>query len=427
MISAVSAMLAVSMAANGWGAGHDVIRQMAVDALPNWQRELLGDAVGPFTKDYLKIQDQFAGGNRPDLAVYCTVPDCPLSLHDIQPVGPTLTGVTWYLTRVGEEIAAGNTDEAAKYLGVLCHWFEDPGSPTMHCVRGVIDEWQLRELIPPPPDKRRYHYLYGYSGIGDTGRYDIPEAVITPKLLGRTIPEAAFHLQQRHLRTARIARAGVVPIVTDEMYGDGAEAARVRGRLIIANTRTIADLIFTALSLAAERFDDADIAHLDATPLTDLISDYTGGSAGAPYKWVPFLEDASFDAKRNVLPVQLPGDDGVVEYERGIGMGAPFALVYSFGPGEAVESFSANVGLHPAAGEGGSVKFIVRVNGDVVAEVGPIAAGAPGQVIDVPIPDDPVIKLELITERTEGSVEDAGLAVWAEATLHAAINLDPQG
>ncbi len=420
MISALSAMLAVSMAANGWGAGHDVIRQMAVDSLPEWQRELLGDAVGPFTKDYLKIQDQFAGGNRPDLAVYCTVPDCALSLHDIQPVGPTLTGVTWYLTRVSEEIAAGDTDEAAKYLGVLCHWFEDPGSPTMHCVRGVIDEWQLRELIPPPPDKRRYHYLYGYSGIGDTGRYEIPEAEITPALLGRTIPEAAFHLQQCHLRTARTARAGVVPIVSDEMYGDGAEAARVRGRLIIANTRTIADLIYTALCLASGRFDDADTAHLDATPLTDFISDYAGGSAGAPYKWVPFLEDASFDAKRNMLPIQLPGADGeAMTFERGIGMGAPFTLAYSFGPGEAVARFCANVGLHPAAGDRGSVKFIVKINGAVVVEAGPITSGSPGEAIDVPIPDDPVIKLELITERGEGSVEDAGLAIWAEPTLHA--------
>ena len=382
MLHAVSAALAVSMAANGWGAGHGVIRQMAVRSLPEWQRQMLGDALEAFTHDYLSLQDKFAGGNRPDLTPYCTVPDCKLSLHDIQPPGVTLTAVQWYLTRVKEKLAAGETDEAAKYLGVLCHWFEDPGSPTMHCVCGVTDEYRLRELIPPPPDKRRWHYLYGYSGIGDNGHYELPDADIHPKLLGRTIPEAAFHMQQLHRRIAGNARAGLVPILYDEMYGDGAEAARVRGRLIIANTRAIADIIYTALCLAAGRFDNVDTSHLDAVPLTDFISDYQGGGTGFPYKWVPFLEDASFDAKRNVLPIQLPGDGGPVEFERGIGMGAPFALSYTFGPGEVVSSFTATVGLHSAAGKGGGVEFIVKVNGETAANAGPIVAGAPGVTIE---------------------------------------------
>lgn len=427
MMSAMSAMLAVSMAANGWGTGHSVIRQTAINWLPEWQQEMLGDAATSLATKYTSLQDAHAGGKRPDLDPYCVVPDCKLSLHDVCPIPDGTTAMAWYLQRTAEEIQAGNTDEAAKYLGVLCHWMEDPSSASMHCVRGIIDEYRLRELIPPPADKRKYHYLYAYSGISDIGKYDLPDEDYEPRLLGRTFNEAAQHIYQAQRHNAKMACASVVGIALSEMHGDGSEAAKLRSHLVFESSKTTADVLFTALSLAAGRYDEADIAELDAVPLTDLISDYQGGAAGAPYKWVPFLEDASFDAGRNVLPVQLPGDDGVVEYERGVGMGAPFTLVYMLAPGGVFSSFTSTVGLHPAAGEGGSVKFIVRANGVVVAEAGPIAAGAPGQVITAAIPADPIIKLELIAERGEGSVEIDNLAVWAEPTLHAATNLDPQG
>ncbi len=420
MHGALYAALAVSMATNGWGTGHSVIRHTAINWLPQWQQEMLGDAATSLSSKYTSLQDAHAGGARPDLDAYCLPPDCKLSLHDVCPIADGTTGMRWYLQRVSEEIQAGDTDEAAKYLGVLCHWMEDPSSASMHCVRGITDEYALRQLIPPPPDKRKYHYLYGYSGISDIGQYDLPDEQYQPRLLGRTFDEAAQHIYQAQRHNAKMACASVVGIVTDEMYGDGTRAKELRSQLVFESAKTTADVIFTALSIAADRFEEADSARLDAVPLTDLLSDNTGGSAGFPYKWVPFLEDASFDQKRNVLPIQLPGADGVVDYERGVGMGAPFALTYTLAPGGVFSTFSSIVGLHPIAGEGGSVTFVVKVNGEVAATVGPIAAGAPGQLIEADLPADGIVTLTLVTERVEGSSEYDNLAVWADATLHAA-------
>ncbi len=415
---AVSLALTVSMATCGWGGAHGVMRQLALQSLPDWQQELLGEAGTRLCGDYLSLQDQHAGGQRPDLDPYCVVPGVALSLHDVNPVPATTGGMRFYLGHTRDAVQEGEMDEAARYLGVLCHWLEDPSSPTMHCVEGFIDEARLRELIPPPDDLRGRHYLYGYAGIGDNGRYEMPaEFAHTPVLLGRTIDEAAFHLQRRQRLNARMARQSLVPLVWDEMHGDGAEAARIRGELMAAQTRTTADAIFTALCLASDRVE-GDTTHLDAVPLTDFASDYHGGSTTMPYRWVPFLIDAAFDQQRNVVPLELAGPHGPVQFERGIGMGVPFGLDWSFGPAGVMSRLSATVGLSPHSVEGASATFAVLVNGEEAVCVGPLAAGEARQ-IDVPLPTDgPAVELRLETRVAPAVPGEGCLAVWGEPTLH---------
>ena len=415
---AVSLALTVSMATCGWGGAHGVMRQLALQSLPDWQQELLGEAGTRLRSDYLSLQDQHAGGQRPDLDPYCVVPGVSLSLHDVNTVPVTIAGMRFYLTHVREAIQASETDEAARYLGVLCHWLEDPSSPTMHCVEGFTDEARLRELIPPPDDLRGRHYLYGYAGIGDTGRYEMPEEFAhTPVLLGRTIDEAALHLQRRQRLNARMARRSLVPLVWDEMHGDGTTAARIRGELMHAQARTTADAIFTALCLATDRIE-GDTTHLGTVPLTDFVSSYRGGSTTMPYRWVPFLIDAAFDQERNVIPLELTGADGTAQFERGIGMGVPFALDWDFGPAGVMSRLTATVGLSPQSIEGASATFAVLVNGEEVAAVGPLAVGE-AREIDVPLPaDGPAVELRLETRDAPVAPGDGCLAVWGEPTLH---------
>ncbi len=239
----------------------------------------------------------------------------------------------------------------------------------------------------------------------------------TPVLLGRTIDEAAFHLQRRQRLNARMARQSLVPLVWDEMHGDGAEAARIRGELMAAQTRTTADAIFTALCLASDRVE-GDTTHLDAVPLTDFVSDYHGGSTTMPYRWVPFLIDAAFDQQRNVVPLELAGPHGPVQFERGIGMGVPFGLDWSFGPAGVMSRLSATVGLSPHSVEGASATFAVLVNGEEAVCVGPLAAGEARQ-IDVPLPTDgPAVELRLETRVAPAVPGEGCLAVWGEPTLH---------
>ncbi len=414
----ISIALAVSMAAHGWGQGHEVIREHAVQCLPQEQQDMLGDAADALCRDYLALQDDHAGGRRPDLDPYCKPGGASVSLHDINAAAETTVAMRWYLQRIREHVRAGDMDEATRYLGVLCHWFEDVGSMSVHCTEGFIDEASLRELIPPPPDRRGRHYLYAASGISDTGRYDMPETDnYTPKLLGRTVEEAALHMQRRQRLQARNARQVMVPFVMDEMYGDGDEAARLRGQLVSHASRTGADLIFTALTLATDRIDE-ETGNLNEVPLTDFVSDYRGGKTSAPWRWTPFVVDAIYDQRRNVVPLEVPTDGGTQSFERGIGMGAPFALDWTFGPAGVYSRLRVTVGLHPDSDEDTSAIFTVLANGEELVCSEPIAAGAPAQVLEAALPTEgDAIELTLQTGLPEDVSGNGCLAVWGAPRL----------
>jgi len=414
----VSIALTISMAATGWGGGHEVIRERAINCLPAWQQELIAEADETLSHDCAALQDLHAARKREGLGPYCEPEGATVSLHDINDVADSTVAMRWYLDRIRETLEAGQMTDTVRYLGVLCHWFEDVGSMSLHCTEGFIDEPSLRELIPPPDEKRGRHYLYAASGISDTGRYDMPETEdYTPRLLGRTVEEAALHMQRRQRLQARAARQIVVPFVMDEMYGDGSESARLRGQLVSNASRTSADLIYTALCLATNRTED-NTAHLDAIPLTDFVSDYRGGKTSAPWRWTPFVVDAIYNQRRDVVTLEVPVEGGTQTFERGVGMGAPFALDWTFGPAGVYSRLEVTVGLHPDSKEGTSAIFAVLVNGEELAATDPIAAGDPGQTLSIPLPSEgDAIELTLRTRVPEGLSGNGCLAVWGEPRL----------
>ena len=154
----LSIALTISMAATGWSGGHSVIRERAITCLPAWQQELLGDTAEALCGEYSALQDQ-SSNERLALATYCRPEGANVSLHDVNAVPQSTIAFRWYLRRIGDAVRAGEMDEAARYLGVLCHWIEDVGSMSVHCTEGFVDETSLRELIPPPGDERKHHYL----------------------------------------------------------------------------------------------------------------------------------------------------------------------------------------------------------------------------------------------------------------------------
>ena len=414
----ISIALTLSMAAHGWGGGHTVIRERAITCLPEWQQELLGDVAPTLCRDYAALQDQHAGGTRPDLDAYCKPEGATVSLHDVNAVPASTIAFRWYLQRIRECVQAGDIDEAAHFLGVLCHWVEDTGSMSLHCTEGFINEPSLRELIPPPDDKRGRHYLYAASGISDTGRYDMPETEDhTPVLLGRTSEEAALHIQRRQRLQARAARQIVVPFVMDEMHGDGSLSAKLRGQLVSNASRTSADIIYTALCLATGRVE-GDTPQLDEVPLTDFVSDYRGGKSSPPWRWTPFVLDACYDQQRHVVPLEVPGADGPVRFERGVGMGAPFALKWTFGPAGVYTRVTATVGLLPASAEGTEAAFALLANGEEIACTEPISVGDAAQTLEGMLPaDGDAIELTLETRLPDGVSGTGCMAVWGEPKL----------
>jgi hypothetical protein len=421
LIAALTAILVLSVITPtwGWGRGHRLIRTWAVARLPEWQQEWIGrEHLRRLATDYTSLQDAHAGGNAPEYDKYCVVPGVRVSLHDVNAAGPSAEAMQWYLRQIIACLRSGETDEAMKFLGVLCHWCEDPGCPSAHS--SPVSETALRQLVPPPPDKANRNYLYGYGGIADVGRYTIPDKAHRPRLLGTSVPEAAARIYQEQRLIERQAAAHIVPIVQDMMYGDGKRADAERAEAALRNARFVTDIIYTALCLAADRVDPEETARLRTQRLSDWLSDFKGGMIPRPYYVVPYLVDQSMDADRRLHPLALPGEGDEAQVEFGFGMGTPFALEYTLAPGGVFDEFTCRAGLHPTAGPNGKVRFAVLVNGEVVHETEPVACGSPPVGLRVRLPETAVVRLALRTIPVEGSTAEHNLTVWAEPTLHRA-------
>ena len=399
-----------------WGKGHRLIRLWAVARLPHWQRTLVGNkALDRLSKDYTSLQDKHAGGKAPELDPYCIVPGVRLSLHDVNPPELSATALLWYLDQIKEKIEAGQMDEAMKFLGVLCHWHEDPGCPGAHS--SPISEVQLKTLLPPPPDKARFNYLYGAGGIMDVGNYTIADVAYRPRLLGRTREEAALRIYQHQRLLRRRAGTHIIPIVQDMMYGTGRKADKHRAVAALDNARHTADVIYTALCLAAGHCD-ADQPQWNQQSLADWLPEFQGGMIPHPYYVTPFLVNQAMDARRQLHPLAFAGDKSHARFKAGYGMGTPFSLDFVLAPGKVFDRFTSQVGLHPTAGRDAAVIFRVAANGKELIRTAPLSYGEAPVTIELALPAAAVLKLSLETIAAQVSNPSDNLTVWANPTLH---------
>ena len=402
--------------AHAWGNGHGLIRVWAVKQLPAWQTELIGEPnLQRLCQDYTSLQDTHAGGNASHLDPYCIVPGVDLSLHDLAPPDASAQTLFWYMDQINQRLSSGQNDEAMKFLGVLCHWNEDPGCPSAHCTS--INEFQLRKLLPPPRDKQSFNYLFGAGGIMDVGDYRIPDEKYQPRLLGRTREAAALRIHQHQRLLDRNAAQHIVPIVQDMMYGDGKLADEHRAMAALYNAKHTTDIIYTVICLAAGRFD-AGQPEWQRQRLTEWLPEFRGTMIPHPYYVTPFLVDQAMDATRKLHPLAFSGTGASSHVRFGYGMGAPFSLDFGLAPGGVFRRFTCRVGLHPTAGPQGSVVFVVTANGAELARTEPLSSGDAPVEINVELPEVEVLNLSLQTIPAAGSNSEHNLTVWAEPTLH---------
>jgi hypothetical protein len=400
----------------GWSKGHRLIRLWAVSRLPHWQRQLIGQqSLDRLCQEYTSLQDKHAGGNAPQLDPYCIVPGVRLSLHDVNAAAPSATALLWYLDRIAETLNAGATDEAMKFLGVLCHWNEDPGCPGAHS--SPVSELQLKTLLPPPPDKASFNYLYGAGGIMDTGDYRIADVAYQPRLLGRTREEAALRIYHHQRLLQRDAGTHIIPIIQDMMYGDGAKADRHRAVAALANARHTADVIYTVLCLATDRFDQGQPTY-EEQRLSDWLPDFRGQMIPHPYYVTPFLVNQAMDVQRQLHPLAFAVEQPKTKLRFGYGMGTPFALDFVLAPGRVFDRFTCRVGLHPAAESGGAVTFVVTANGSELVRTPILKSGVAPVSIDVRLPKSDVLTLSLKTIAAKNSTPGHNLTVWGDPILY---------
>ena len=399
-----------------WSSAHRWIRQWAIERLPQWQIDHIGQAhLASLATKYTSLQDAHAGGRRADLDPYCIVPDQPLSLHDVNDLEPTLAGMAWYLERTIVHLRVRESDEAMKYLGVLCHWCEDPGSPGAHS--SPVSEATLRVLLPPPRSFENRNYLYGAGWIGLEKNVGLDDRSYQPRLIGRDIAETAARLT--HMQRLLMVRNGgfIVPAIIGRIEDDVARLDAAIGDALSYNARLVADIIYTVACLAAQRVDSQEVESLNRQPLTDWVSDYRGGGTSHPYYVVPFLKNQAMDAERRLHPLKLTDDDGEREVKYGLGMGTPFKLTYTLANNGCYEQFVTDVGLHPTAGDEAGIVFAVLIDGNEVARTNIITTDQPAQRITVPLPKHVVVQITLVTIAAEGSTATHNLCVWGEPHL----------
>ena len=399
-----------------WSSGHRWIRQWAVERLPQWQVDHIGpNHLQALATKYAYLQDAHAGGKRSDLDRYCVVPGQRLSLHDVNDAAATLAGMTWYVQQTIKHLRAGQQDEAMKYLGVLCHWCEDPGSLSAHS--SPVSEATLRVLLPPPASFANRNYLYGAGWIGLERNVGLHDTSYQPRIIGRDVTETATRLT--HLQRSLMQRnAGlIVPAIIGRMENDMARFDKAVGDALSYNARLVADIIYTVISLATQRVDPREVAYLNTQPLTDWISDYRGGGTSHPYYVVPFIKNQAMDAERRLHPLKLMTGDRERAVSYGLGMGTPFKLTYTLANNGCYDRIVVDVGLHPTAGPEAGIIFAIMIDSQEVARSTIIRTGQPAQRLTAVLPKQAVFQLTLATIAAEATTPTHNLAVWGEPHL----------
>lgn len=266
------------------------------------------------------------------------------------------------------------------------------------------------------PDRARCNYLFGAGGIADIGEYELADVPYTPRLLGRTREEAAMQIFQRQRLLERNAAAHIVPLVQDMMRGDGTKAAKHRAEAALYNAKHIADVIHTAVCLAADRFDGGAKPG-DTQPLTEWLPGPMGKRPGHPYYVTGFLVNQAMDAKRNLHPLAFGGVGKARKVAQGFGTGAPFAIDYTLAPGGVYRRFTCRVGLHETAGADGEVAFAVLINGKEALRTKPLGPNDVPEIISIELPADKILRLSLVTIPTDPEKSLSNLAVWGDPTL----------
>lgn len=409
-------------AAHGWGGPHTAITGAALDALPAWQQETLGPERPLLASRYCLIPDR----------VYAKDDDARFAAMDSRPGVVYLVGLhlpasqpenfevlRFFLGRAVDAFRAGSAKDGARYAGVLAHAVEDWCCPA-HAVPGDNMFTLFQQFLPPPPD-RQYTLLHGPV---ESGTLEVRIPGYTPRRLGDTVDEAAFHLLQRVHEGILNARAQVIPIIQGLYAGDTNAVAAAQLKAAVFDARIVADALHTTLCLAGQRPDPAavppprevDLSALMPLDATNLAMPQASFHS-KPYWGHPVSGKI---LREGVEPVPLKlrvgtaeGEAGVRTFASGIGAGTRSSLTYLL-PDGLFQRFEVTAGLHADLGARGCVSFEILGNGARLAFTGALTGAAPARALSVPLAG--ITNLQLVAAGAGGD----GLgnyAVWAGPRL----------
>ena len=374
-----------------WGEMHSRITEAALDALPDWQRQLIAAQRSTLIDFDCMIPDLArAATNRKTLGRFVLLPNGDTFTHEPHSRQHNVTQMQYYFEQAVQHVRTNELDEASRYAGCLLHFLEDCGSPA-HSIPGDNQHGLMKDLLPVPEAYRDLPL----HGLIESGSLKIDLAGYHPQLLGTTPGEAVSNLVERFNAMIRNARSQVIPILRGVFTNSQEEIDKGRLRAATMDAQVAADALYTIFSIARDRFESDEKARLETvdvsalTPLEVISQSYFPQNTyfSNPYFGYPVRNGILESGKVKqplLLNVVEDGKTSPQQFEQGIGLGTHSRLSYAL-PAKVYDRFDCLVGLHATLGKGGSVSFRVYADGEAVFDSGVMTGDDPAKKVSLPI------------------------------------------
>lgn len=428
------------------GREHHIITKHAVDLLPKWQKDIIALEVDNLINEYCVLPDVYfdieKGGHEKALPYYFETegiqfhypPDTSIvpsyrywkASKDKQRLERVVKvknenwehvskGFQYYTENSVNALRDSNLKDACAFMGCLLHMLQDAGFG-WHSMEGPYgtDLFVLDRLFPETEDisKLSSGILVGSPEINsiEIDKYSLC-------LLGFTHEEASFHLYTRYVQIVTKARRICFQIVLNKREGKQ-EANDLLYKQMYENIITLcADVIFTVLSIASNRFD-TDISHLMKVTLSDIEPVERPWGLSGSYRFVSVLKDKAFNLQSEYIPLELlldrDGKKQVVKFEKGLAMGGHYSLsIVYYIPKNIYKNLSCAIGLHSDFYKKGDINVRLLSDNKLVYE-NRFNKNKGGDEITI---DKPEGKLEFAVDTSKGMGGIYNNIVWANPVL----------
>lgn len=409
-----------------WGTPHITITRAALNVLPDWQQDLLGEELEELGAAYCLIPDHvYTDKENAKFAKMESKPEILYLLNLHLPASQqqeNLQTLSYFFGRAVQALREEKTGEAARYMGTVCHQLEDYGSPS-HAAPGD-NMFTLLQQFLPASEEMKGKLLH--SPV-ESGYFTVSIAEYRPVLLGATVEEASWRLMHRMHEGILNARSTTIPIIQALYDGDKKRVEKLQQKAAVVDAKIVADALYTILSLGAKKFVDLEISKLDEVPIDAF---FPVEAESLYYPQSQFFSKPNWGYPQNgfilaggdqsmplKLRVSTAGEVVVKEYDKGISAGMGRSLTFLL-PKGVYQRFKVLAGLHPVLGKKGRVVFTLKSEGKVLLSR-KLTGYDPAVMLECDVSELSQIELKLETARESGVKVDAkgNYAIWAQPVL----------
>lgn len=415
VFTAISIFLPVTFAL-AWGEPHLAITRAALNVLPVWQQELLGDQREPLWKEFCLIPDnvysdkanaKFAAMESKPGEVYIT------SLHLPAQQPENLEILRYFVGKAVASVRENKISDAARFMGTICHQLEDYGSPS-HTIPGD-NQFTLFQQFMPATEVMKDKLLHGPV---ENGEWSVSINGYKPALLGTSVDEVAWRLLHRVNEGIINARSTTIPII-QALYADDKDGVlKHQQRAATMDAKVVADALHSVMCLGTGRFETEAKT---ATERVGISSFWPLEAENLYYPQSQFFSSPFWGCPHSGVtlaggnkstPLRLRVGGEMKTFAEGISAGMGRSLTFLL-PKDVYGRFTVLAGLHAELGGKGRVEFTVSGDGRKLAAT-TLTGTDPAQKLECDLAGIEQLKLTLTSR---GLDPKSNYAIWAEPSL----------